>query len=266
MKLLERNIDCIDRRLVLLAPTGAIPAVFGNVTFDEERRAHYIREMQRLRGHVYVQDGFLTPESLSPDGRHQTPEDERSWHLLMLNKAGGVNACAWYLEHPNTASIDDLRLRSCPLAGSEGWRERLKKAVESELDRARRDSLRYAEVGGWAVSKQSRCTSEGLMLALAAYSLGRCLGGALGVTTAGVRNASSAILRKLGGATLEHDGVGMPAYYDAHYHSQIELLRFDSRRPNSRYLGLIELLRQKLTSVSVYATPAQAEAWGLNAA
>ena len=51
----------------------------------------------------------------------------------------------------------------------------------AELARARHAGLKYAEVGGWAVARESRCTAEGLLLALAAYSLGRILGGALGI-------------------------------------------------------------------------------------
>ena len=36
----------------------------------------------------------------------------------------------------------------------------------------------------------------------------------------------------------------------------MDVLRFDSRQPNARYAGLIELLREKLTQVLVVAKPA----------
>jgi hypothetical protein len=252
-RLLERNITSIERRLVLLAPPqGSVPPVFNNVTVDAGRRHQLIRDMQRLRGQIYLHDGALQPQQLSPDGLHQTPEDEQSWHLLMLNKDNDVTACAWYLEHDNTTTIEKLRLRNCPLGRVDGWRDKLRHAVESEVARARRDRLRYAEVGGWAVSKESRCTSEGLMLALAAYSLGRILGGALGITTATVRHSSSTILRRLGGSHLELDGEAVPPYYDPKYDCEMELLRFDSRRPSAKYASLIEMLKGKLSNVSVF--------------
>ena len=256
MKLLERSIGVIDRRLVLLAPDGARPEGFANLAIDAHRRRELIREMQRLRGHIYFSQGSIQAHQLS-DGMHQTPEDEKSWHLLMLNKEGRVNACAWYLPHPNTTSIQDLRVRHCPLIEQEGWREKVQGAVESEIARARRDALRYAEVGGWAVSRESRCTSEGLLLALAAYSLSRLLGGALGITTATVEHCSSRILRRLGGSYLEYEGKSIPAYHDPRYNCDIELLRFDSRRPNPRYAGLIELMKSKLADVSVVAGSVQ---------
>jgi hypothetical protein len=266
VRLLERNIDSIERRLVLVAPQGPVPAVFGNLAIDANRRSELIRELQRLRGQIYLQDGALQPQDLSPDGLHQTPEDEKSWHLVMLNREGRVNACAWYLEHPPTASLQNLRVRNCPLTTVEGWRDKLKQAVENEIARARQNALRYAEVGGWAVAKGSRCTSEGLLLALAAYSLGRTLGGALGITTATVRHQSSTILRRLGGSQLEIDGTKVPSYYDPHYDCEIELLRFDSRRPNGRYNGLVELLRSKLSNVRVVASPVHAADWNYSAA
>jgi hypothetical protein len=175
----------------------------------------------------------------------------------MTDGHGHVSACAWYMEHEDTTSIKSLRLRHCPLARAEGWSERLKAAVESELARAKRDRLRYAEVGGWAVSKERRCTSEGLVLALAAYGLCRSLGGALGITTANVKHSSSSILRRLGGSYLSTNGVNIPAYFDPRYNAEIEILRFDSRQPAAKYAGLIDMLRQKLATVAVFARPVE---------
>jgi hypothetical protein len=187
------------------------------------------------------------------DGLHQTPEDERSWHLLFLNRERVVTACAWYLPHDRYASFDDLRVRACPLTRLAAWRDKLWHAVESELADARRNGLHYAEVGGWAVAKESRCTSEGLLLALAAYSLGRTLGGSLGMTTATVRHSSSAILRRLGGRQLQTGEEAIPSYYDPNYRCTMELLRFDSRQPSAKYAPLVEMLRQKLACVPIVA-------------
>jgi hypothetical protein len=255
LRLLERNIASVEERLVLVAPPHIrVPASFSKITYDSHRHQQLVREMQQLRGSVYVQDGAVQPEQLSPGGLHRTPEDERSWHLLMLNKERRVSSCAWYMEHDDTAAFEKLRVRNCPLARAEGWREKLWLAIESELARAKRDSLRYAEVGGWAVAKESRCTSEGLLLALAAYSLGRMLGDVLGLTTATVRHSSSTILRRLGGSNLEVEGTSVPSYYDPKYKCEMELLRFDSRRPSAKYNGLIESLKDKLANVSVVAS------------
>src|SRR5207253_9806647 len=94
---------------------------------------------------------------------------------------------------------------------------------------------------------------EGLLLALAAYSMGRRFGGALGLTTATVRHSSSAILRRLGGSSLEVDGSTVPSYFDPKYDCDMEILRFDSRRPNPRYVRLIDQLGERLCHVPVIA-------------
>jgi len=264
LKLLERNMAAVEQRLVLVAPPQAtIPKLFTRVTVDSVRHERLVSEMQALRGGVYLDGGYLTPEQLAAGGRHKTPEDEKSWHLLITDARGHVSSCGWYLNHENTASVDDLRVRNCPLARVAEWREKLYAAVESEIVRARRAGLYYAELGGWAVSKERRCTSEGLMLALAGYGLSRLLGGAIGITAANVTHASSSILRRLGGSYLEVQGTTIPAYYDPQYNTMIELLRFDSRHPSAKFNGLIDLAKSSLARVPVVAR--SQESWPVHA-
>jgi len=250
-----RLLECIatvEQRLVLVAPPHAtIPDVFRRVTVDSDRHRKLIHELQAVRGGVYLNGGYLKALDASPNGLHQIPEDDRSWHLLITNARGHVGSCAWYLEHENTTSFRNLRVHKCPLAQHIEWRDLLHSAVETEIGRARRHGLRYAELGGWAVSKERRSSSDGFMLALAAYGLSRVLGGALGITAANATNASSSMLRRLGGSYLEAPGTTLPAYFDPTYNTTVELLRFDSRRPSAKYVHLIELLRSELTRVPV---------------
>ena len=260
LSLLERTIASADQRLVVLAPPRApVPDFFRNVPADTAMHDVLVEAVQRLRGRVYLEDGAIRPDHLTEDGLHRTPEDDRAWHLLILNR-NRVSACVWYLEHENATSIEELRVRDCPLAEDAEWRRSLRRAVEVELQRARLDRLHYAELGGWAVAADSRHSGEGLLLALAAYSLGRAFGGALGLTTATVRHASSTILRRLGGSSLEADGTAVPPYYDPRYECDMELLRFDSRSPNPKYGAVIELLKERLASVPVVACSESAPA------
>jgi hypothetical protein len=254
LKLLERNITALDERLILLAPPQASAhSHYRNVDIDPRLHHSLLGQMQALRGQVYLQDGAISRRQLS-DGRHQTPEDDRSWHLLMLDARRRVSACVWYMEHPNTIALDSLRVRSCPLAQNESSRSLFRGAIESELKRARRFKMRYAEIGGWAVAPEYRGRSEGLLLALAAYSLGRIAGGALGLTTATVRHASSAILRRIGGSHLMSGEGPVPAYYDPRYNCEMELLRFDSRRPSAKFAPLVEALKDAMAFVPVVAS------------
>ena len=256
LKLLERTVASLDQRLILLAPTAGVPDFFKNVEHDPTLHRRLVRDMQKLRGRIYLEDGALGRNQLTSDGLHDTAEDHKSWHLLMVDRERRVTGCAWYLEHSSSVSVDDLRVRHTPLARSAEWRGKLFKGVESELKRARREQINYAEVGGWAVSERSRCTSEGLVLALAGYSLGRICGGCLGITTATVRHCSSSILRRIGGAPLAADGNPVPSYFDPRYGCEMEILRFDSRRPNPKFNDLIEKLRERMASVSIVAPAA----------
>jgi hypothetical protein len=207
--------------------------------------------MQTLRGAIYLEEGNVKRRELTPDGRHVTAEDDKSWHLLMTDEAGHVRSCALYILHENATSIRDLRLRHCPLVKRAASRTQVKFAVESEIARARGANLRFAELGGWAISKERRGTPEGLMMALATYGLSRMLGGALGITTANVAHSCSSILRRLGGAYLEFEGAPIPSYFDPRYNTEIDLLRFDSRSPSPKYAELIEIVMGKLAKVAV---------------
>jgi len=257
LKLLERTIATLEDRLVLLAPPDAAPSFFRHVEIDTDRHQRLVHEMQQLRGRIYLNDGAIRPQQLSADGAHQTPEDNKSWHLLSIDGAQKVTGCAWYLQHNQGVKPQTLRVRHSPLARNQDWRELLWKGVNAELDRAHRERLNYVEVGGWAVAKEAACPTEGLVIALAGYSLGQICGDCLGMTTATVRHCSSSILRRLGGAPLEVSGIRVPSYYDPRYECEMEILRFDSRKPNPRYASLVARLRNAMANVRVIAMPAQ---------
>jgi hypothetical protein len=252
LRLIESSIAAIEQQLVLVAPLQVSSFdAFTNVTNDTTRNRQLIREMQRLRGSIYLDEGNVRRYELTADGRHQTAEDDQSWHLLMTDEAGRVRSCALYLEHENPASVQELRLKNCPLVKRAESRHKVTFAVESAMAEARGAGLRFAELGGWAISKERRGSPEGLMMALATYGLSRMLGGAIGITTANVAHSCSSILRRLGGSYLEFEGTAIPSYFDPKYNTEIDLLRFDSRCPSRKYAELIEVVMRKLAHVSV---------------
>jgi len=251
LTLLERSIASADGRLTLLAPPGPLSAFFRNVDIDASRHGKLFREMQRLRGEVYLRDGAIERHELSAAGLHQTPEDDNSWHLLMLDEEGRLNSCIWYLEHDNSTAIDALRARNCWLARAPESRDTFRRAVEAELRQARSESLRFAESGGWAVAEGSRCSTEGLLLALGAFAMGNVSGGVRALATATARHCSSTILRRLGGSLLGAGGQAISSYYDPKYKCDMELLRFDSRSPNARYAEWVDYLHSELADARV---------------
>jgi hypothetical protein len=256
VSLLERTISGVDRRLVLLAPPGAPVPPTLRAFNDPVGHQQLLHGLQQLRGRVYLADGALTRDQLLSDGRHRTPEDEYSWHLLTVGADGRPNACAWYRRHHGAIGLEHLRLRRCPLAADTQWQDGFKKAVEAEIARARRERLHYAELGGWAVSPANRRSPDVVVLALAVFALSRLLGGALGITTATVRHRSSTILRRLGGVPLQVNGAAAPLYHDPTYQGDMELLSFDSRRPDARYAEAINRVFDRMAQISVLANSA----------
>jgi hypothetical protein len=252
LRLIESSVAAIEQQLVLVAPLQVSGFdSFKNVTNDTTRNRQLIREMQRLRGSIYLDEGNVKRHELTSDGRHQTAEDDKSWHLLMTDEKGRVRSCALYLEHEDPSSVQDLRLKNCPLVKRAESRHKVKFAIESAMTEARGAGLRFAELGGWAISKDRRGSPEGLMMALATYGLSRMLGGAIGITTANVAHSCSSILRRLGGSYLEFEGSAIPSYFDPKYNTEIDLLRFDSRYPSPKYAELIEMVMGKLANVAV---------------
>lgn len=256
LKALERNVAGVDERIVLVAPAASsVSDFFRNVDVDASRHTELLHDVQRFRGQIYLQDGAIHEHQLTADGRHETPEDERAWHVVLMNGQRKISACALYLEHENTVAIDDLRVRHSPLAAQEEWKPKLWKAIHTELARARRENLRYVELGGWAVAPEARRTSGPLTMALGVYGFSRRFGGALGMTTATFRHCSAVILQRLGGSRFEVDGTTLPPYYDPRYKCMMEMLRFDSREPNPKYVDLIDRLRDRLANALVITRP-----------
>lgn len=253
LKLLERTIESIDERLVVLAPSNApMSRLLGNLTVDGFRHAEVLAELQRLRGRVYLSDGALRREQLSADARHVTPDDERSWHLAMIGEDGRISGCIWYLEHENQPALEQLRAGRCALAGHGTWSARLRRAVADETSRARRERIGYAEVGGWAVDSGAR-VADCLTLILSTYALSQAIGGALVIATATARHSSARILRRMGGSPFEIDGFTVPSYYDPQYRCEMELLRFDTRRPEAKFSGLVRQLKRNFANIPVVA-------------
>lgn len=254
---------CRTRLLVLAPPHASVPPVFRNRQYDALRHEELLAEMQRLRGNVYVEDGAIGPHELSAGGRHRLETDEDSWHLLALDQTGAVTGCARYRAHRNSAGFRDLWVRNSALAQSPIWGRQFLSAVESQIHQARRRNISYAEVGGWATAPERRYTTDALRVALATYSLAQLLGGCIGITTATVKHCSSAILRRIGGRSLESPAGTLPSYYDPAYKCEMEVLGFDSASPTPKYLPIIGELRSGLRTVPVVAPRSPRRMWSV---
>jgi hypothetical protein len=230
-------------QFVILPPSKAQPPdVFSNIAADNKLHDKLLAGMQRLRGSTYVTDGAIRPNELTADGRHESPVDEHSWHVLSLDRGGQVSSCLRYLDESHVARFENLWIRRAALAECPEQGRQFRTAVEWEMGRAREMRVRFGEVGGWAVEESHRRTLEPVGILLATYGLLELLGGCVGVATATFRHASSTILRKIGLSSLGAGGVELEPYFDPSYGCQMEVLRFDSRFPSSKYAGWVNEL------------------------
>jgi hypothetical protein len=259
-------------RFVVLPPARLhAPATFKNSKEDPHRHDRLVSEMQRFRGMTYLRDGAVQKSDLTSDGRHKLPVDDRSWHVLSVDREDRVCACLRFLDESYASGFDDLWIRHAFLSKLPDYGRRFRSAVESGLKSARGLGMRFGEVGGWAVSEAHRCTTEPLRIILATYGLLRLLGGAMGVATATFRHGSAPILRRIGLTSLAAGGEDVPPYYDPHYGCQMEVLQFDSRHPAAKYENWVAELADDLAMAPVIcrerAVSTLQEMWrGLHAA
>jgi hypothetical protein len=256
VRLIPGKAGRLRRKLVVLAPDRRHTTCFPQSTADVSLHQRLLADAQRLRGRIYLEDGAIQPSQLSADGRHVQAADEKGWHLLTLDERGRVAACTRYMPHCNNVTFSELMVSSSPLAQSETWGASFRGAIEAELALARKRRCSFAEVGGWVTSEALRGTTEAIRMILSAYGLARSLGGTLGVSTVTTRHNSSSMLRRIGLGSLLSRGAELPPYFDPHYNCEMEILRFDSERPNPRYQSWIDECQTYLATAPVICAKA----------
>lgn len=241
----------LDYSLLILAPRRDVVPSFGRRAVDDEAHKALLKSVQSLRGQVYLHDGAICTTDLDKDGGFVMVGDQDAWHLVLLNKVGKAAGCVRFVLHDPAMPFSSLNVAHSAIALNPEWRERVRRAVQSDLDFALKERLTYVEVGGWALHAEYRNTKAAFELLIASYALGALWGGAVGCCTATARNSSSSMLRRLGGASFEHDGEVIPPYYDLRYGCQMELLRFDYRFPAKRFASAVPSLSERLSNSNV---------------
>ena len=257
MSLIKQKHAGECRRHVVLAPRSAqIPRAFGNVANSPNDHDRLLRELQRLRGRIYVREGAIQASQLTPDGRDACPMDHLAWHLLTLGRDGTVGGCVRMVVHPRQASFENFTVSHSSLAKCPERGFALRSAVESEIIDARSAGSPVVEVGGWVLTEAMRCSTEPVRLALGVWAWGRMLGGAMGIATATVRNHSACILGRIGGRPLRHCGEPIAKYFEPQYGCDIQILRFDSKSYSDRYAPIVDALCGELTRSPVLSASA----------
>jgi len=241
----------LRRRFVLLAPRFSHATCFSDSAVNATLHQRLLVEAQKLRGRIALEESAIEPWQLSSDGRHIQSADDKSWHLLTLDEHGHVAACTRYLPHSSTVSFSELTVARSALATSDTWGSRFRPAIEADLALARKRRWSYVEMGGWVIAEKLRCTTEAVRMVLTAYGLAQLFGGALGISTVTTRRGSSSILRRIGGESVLSRGAEIPSYYEPQHKCEMEILRFDSSRPNPRYRPWVDDCRSYIKNAPV---------------
>jgi hypothetical protein len=251
MSLTHDTRNKLSMGMVLLAPANYEAGPFRH-RVDLTSHLRLLAGAQKLRGEIYLRDGAISPTDLTDDGRYVQQVDGESWHLLIVNDQDKIKGCMRYRTHPSDVLFSALEVSHCSILQSE-YGPRVRRAVQSDIDRACRLGFSYIEVGGWAISEEIRCTTEVLRMVLMIYAFGQLTGGAYGLSTVTTRHHSSSILRRLGGASLVDGDEEIPPYYDPVYGCEMELLTFDSTKPNPRYAVWIHNCHDVLSNLVAIA-------------
>ncbi len=213
--------------------------------------ARVLAMVQRFRGEIYLRDQAITAQDLDATGRHVTSADLTSWHLVWANHSGSIQGCARYRAYPNLKSFAELDVRHAALASDHLWGGPMRRAIRYQQIESHHSNRDFFEVSGWAIAETARFSSTAFTMAMAAYALGRVLGGGCGVTTATTRHCSSRILQRVGGRPLACGDQPLPPYFDPRFGCMMELLSFDTAQPNPRYAAFVESFEEQLTSTTV---------------
>lgn len=246
-----QNLSCHSE---ILAPTLTDTSAWtGGVSCDERRYTYLLRSAQQLRARCYLADGAICPEQVLDDGRFVMPDDENSWHFLIVTNRDRVVGCVRYsLFDPRTASFHDLRINELVQFAHPDWSLKLIASIEADLALARDRGSLYAELGGWAIAEEYRGTKLALETVLASYAWGGLIrGGCICSCTATVRHGSASILRRIGGKPVDTAQSPLPSYWDPRYTCEMEVLRFDSREVEPRYRHLVLEMQSRLKGRAV---------------
>lgn len=241
-----------DGSLTLLPPERLVelPA-FVRVRRSPAEYAENLRAVQQLRGRVYVDDGALTPSALASDGRHVSPLDGESWHLVVRDDGGAPCGCIRLTLHPRPVDIERLNVMHKGWTRLHPWGWQVRPAVEALIGQADADGIGFAETGGWALAADARDSAGALLMLVGTYALYRLLGDVRAVSTATVRNNSAGMLLRFGAERLALGGIATPEYDDEEFGCRMQLLSFDSRRVNPRFEPMVAHATRALAAIDV---------------
>ena len=202
-----------------------------------------ISEIQRFRGRVYVTDGAIPAGALDEEGRHYQEFDFENYHLCLRDLRRQIRGCLRLRLHEPAVQVRDLRLSEVIERMPAELAELSHRAVTSLFALSQREGIRVGEVGGWAVDEGLRNSRVSVLLPVGCWAVYPLLAHVLAVASTTSRHQSSAILKRIGGFPLVNAGKELPRFMDDYHGCEMELLGFDSRKPDPKYEKIVADLK-----------------------
>jgi hypothetical protein len=221
--------------------------------------AESIRDIQRFRGAIYLADGAIPASALDEEARHRTDGDQEAFHFLLIDSGKTISGAIRLQFNEPSKGMEDSRIHEVIKRIPNDFRPSYDGALRQFISQVQGSDLKLGEVGGWAVKQELRRSIGAIILPLAAWAYCQLAGDAFILATATCRHLSARILTRMGGFALSHGGQELPPFYDPYYGCEMQLLGFDSRKPNPKYEPIIAELKDglgnKLPTVFCHPNP-----------
>lgn len=207
-----------------------------------------LSQIQTFRGRIYLQDGAIPESSIDATGRHRTRLDETSFHFVLRNSADEIKACFRLRLMQPRGGPEEFELQKSVLRSPADQRLHYISALDQICFEAQQDRLLIGEAGGWASDKEIRNTLAPILLPLSGWALCAIRGHAHIVAIATKRHVSADLLMRIGALRVRFGKTEAAPYFDSYFGCEMELLHFDSRIPDSKYVVLINQLKDYFVS------------------
>jgi hypothetical protein len=239
---------------LIASDTRQVPGSFSNVQENNRLHATLLREVQRLRGRVYVRDGAIPPSSLDSQGRHVSPHDNTAWHIVLREESGrvlGSIRVTLYCHADGPIPLDSLHvarlLERCPASSRPDYLV----ALTDFIGKSRQAMPCFFEAAGLVVAPEVRSPSVTPVIMASICSLSLAFGGAWGTGAATNRHNTAAMWKRYGGFPLPYGAGTLRPYYDDYHGCEMEILGFSTDRLHPVLAPTVSDIETALRSIPV---------------
>jgi hypothetical protein len=206
-----------------------------------------IQAVRRARVVSYIERGILPPRALRAMHDHEDPRDDHCIHLVVhhRNCLLGAIRCQFHRKVPKAGDPDPLFRE---MMARSGFPEDLILQVISRMETGVDLSPFYLETSGWLSNPDmGKHSSLGTILPAAVWGLGAVFGEFQGIATLRASNKAAALLARLGGESLQLNGVEIK-FEDSFYRGPVQLMVMHSLRYHHKIDRIVKIYAHEIAN------------------